>query len=95
MPIKVTITTSGVDYPRTKRLEWREDLNLDESNVSKLGPLSNTETEISTEIYFEDAAALAAYQTVNADKLIILNTMRSANSMVVTSRTEEVIDTIP
>ena len=46
-------------------------------------------------MYFENLEALERHKTVNADKLIILNTMRSANSMVVTSRTEEVIDTIP
>ena len=94
MPIKISIVTSGLDYPRTKRLEWVSDLDMDESNLVKSVLTSNTETECSTTLYFEDQSALDAYTTTNAAKIEKLNDMRDANSMI-TVQTIETVDTIP
>jgi len=94
MPIKVSIVTTGTDFPRNSRAQWEGDIGFDYSNVSKVITVANTETSCEQAIYFADEDALTAHRTANLEKIVGLNNRRSSNSMV-TVIEEEVVETIP
>ena len=70
MPIKVSIVTTGTDFPRNSRAQWEGDIGFDYSNVSKVITVANTETSCEQAIYFAVEDALTAHRTANLEKIV-------------------------